>query len=258
MTPPLFQVEGLRVSYPGRGRSRTKVAVDSVSFRIERGRCYGLVGASGCGKSSTALAIATLLQPSGGTLLWDGKAASAQQTRDRIGVVFQDPYGALDPRWTVGASIAEPLEIKRIGTRGERRETVLRLLAEVGLPSSMGERYPHELSGGQRQRVVIARALAPEPQLLILDEPTSALDVSIQAQMINLLKELQDRRKVAYLFISHDLGVVRALAHRVGVMAEGRIVEERDCDDLFRDPRHPQTLELLAAVPEIPFVETAP
>jgi peptide/nickel transport system ATP-binding protein len=233
----------------------TLKAVDGVSFRIPSGRTLGLVGESGCGKSTTARAVLGLVPLTDGRIIFKGEPIEARQDarwraqRRQMQMVYQDPLGALDQRLRVGRQIVEPLVIHRIGTADERRRRLLALTEAVGLRPDHLDRYPHELSGGQRQRVVLARALILEPELIVCDEPVSALDVSIQAQVVNLLHELQSRFGVAYLFISHDLKVVRQVSHEVAVMYLGRIVEQGEPDRLFADPRHPYTRALVSAIP---------
>jgi oligopeptide transport system ATP-binding protein len=233
-------------------------AVDGVSLTIAEGETLGLVGESGCGKTTLARIVAGLLAPTGGSVVLGGEALrggglAARRARARlVQMVFQDPFGSLNPRLRVGRIVGEPLAVHGLGTAAERRVRVLALLDQVGLPASAADRYPHELSGGQRQRVAIARALALEPRLIICDEPVSALDVSIQAQVLNLLRDLQARLGVAYLFISHDLGVVRYVCDRVAVMYRGRIVESGPSADIIGAPLHPYTRALVAAIPPEP------
>jgi oligopeptide/dipeptide ABC transporter ATP-binding protein len=261
MSTPLLELRGLRVEFPSggrdwRGRPREILrAVDGISLQLERGDSLGLVGESGCGKSTLARAIVGLKRPSAGEILLDGVALgslrgrAAREQRRRIQMLHQDPFASLDPRRTALQSVIEPLAIQRMFKPRERRLRALVLFEAVGLDPLQAERFPHEFSGGQRQRIALARALALEPALLVLDEPTSALDVSVQAQVIELLADLQRRFELAYLFISHDLALVRHLCPRVAVMYFGRVVEAAPRDELFSDPRHPYTRMLLACAP---------
>jgi peptide/nickel transport system ATP-binding protein len=242
------------------GRTRRVLAVDDISFDVRRGECLGLVGESGCGKTTTSKVIMRALKPDTGRIIYnDGhrqvdlltlEGAALKEFRQRISYIFQDPYGSLDPRMTVYDIVSEPMVIHEVGTGEERKETVAELMRLVGLDMRHLKRYPHSFSGGQRQRIGIARALALKPELLICDEPVSALDVSIQAQVLNLLKDLQQRLHLTVLFISHNLAVVDYMADRIAVMCAGRIVEIAPKELLFRNPLHPYTKALLAAVPE--------
>jgi len=252
---PLLEVEELRVYFPGRTRSRPIRAVDGVSFSLHEGETLGLVGESGCGKSTTARGLMGLAPVHSGWAELDGDSIlhlpefAFRRYRKRMQMVFQDPYASLDPRMTVGDILAEPLEIHGMARGKEKGLRCIELMMDVGLDPRFLNRYPHEFSGGQRQRIGIARALALSPQILLLDEPVSALDVSIQAQVLNLLARLKKDRQLSYLFIAHDLAVVRHLADRVAVMYLGRIVELADKEELFENPRHPYTEALLSAVP---------
>lgn len=231
-------------------------AVDGVSFAIQRGQTLGLVGESGCGKTTVGRCVLQLERPTAGQVVFEGQElthmteAALRPVRRRMQLIFQDPYSALNPRMTVGQALAEPLKVHGIvADWQERRRRVVELLAHVQLLPALAQRYPHELSGGQRQRVGIARALAMEPSVIICDEPVSALDVSIQAQIINVLEELQEQLRLTYLFVAHDLAVVRHISHQVAVMYLGKIVELTDREHLYREPLHPYTQALLAAVP---------
>ena len=259
--PVLLEVRDLAKHFPVAGglfgRSGGVVrAVDNVSFAIRRGETLGLVGESGCGKTTTGRCILQLEKPTSGQVIFEGRdlttasPAELRHVRRRIQVIFQDPYSSLNPRMTVGQMLAEPLKVHAIVTgRAARAARVRELLAHSGLLPAMADRYPHELSGGQRQRVGIARALAMEPALIVCDEPVSALDVSIQAQIINLLEDLQERFGLTYRFVAHDLSVVRHISDRVAVMYLGKIVELTDRAALYERPQHPYTKALLSAVP---------
>ena len=258
----LLRVEGLKVHFPVtegvviQKRVGSVKAVDGVSFDLRRGETFGLVGESGCGKSTTALAVLRMLAPTAGRVVFEGEdvthldAARMRPIRRRMQMVYQDPFGSLNPRMKVRDIVGEPLVVHGLASdRSAYRARVAELMDLVGLLPDMADRYPHEFSGGQRQRIGIARALALEPSLLICDEPVSALDVSIQAQVVNLLMDLQERLGLTYLFIAHDLSVVRHISDRIGVMYLGRIVEIATRDALFAAPKHPYTQALLAAVP---------
>ena len=256
----LLSVSDLRVHFPiRRGVLQRPVgavrAVDGLSFDLMPGRTLALVGESGCGKTTVGKAILQLLPASDGSVRLDGRewrgvtGRGLRTLRERVQMIFQDPFASLNPRLPVGEIIVEGMDALAVGTPGERAAAVAALLAQVGLPADCARRYPHEFSGGQRQRIAIARALAVQPQLVICDEPTSALDVSVQAQILNLLMSLQDELGIAYLFVTHNLGVVDYLAHDVAVMYLGRIVERGRVDEVLRAPRHPYTRALLAAVP---------
>lgn len=250
---PLLLIDDLAVHHrTARGTVR---AVDGVSLTLRAGETLGLVGESGCGKSTLGRAILRLAEPSRGSIRLDGRELvglsrrALRGDRRRLQMVFQDSGAALDPRWTIGALIEEPLRIHGLGSAPERRARVAQLLTDVGLPPDAAARHPHAFSGGQRQRIGIARALATEPDLIVCDEPVSALDVSVQAQILNLLHDLQDRRGVAFLFISHDLSVVEYVSDWVAVMYLGRIVETGTRDALVQAPAHPYTRALFASVP---------
>ncbi|MCC7283040.1 MAG: ATP-binding cassette domain-containing protein [Acetobacteraceae bacterium] len=252
----MIDAAGLAKTFAGGVR-----AVDGVSLGIGEGETLGLVGESGCGKSTLARLLLRLIEPDEGTIQVRGQDFMARSgralraARRDLAIVFQDPFGSLNPRMSVARLLAEPLVVHGIGTAGERAARVRELLGLVGLAPEHENRYPHEFSGGQRQRIAIARALAPGPKFLVCDEPTSALDVSIQAQVLNLLSDLQARFGLSMLFVSHNLGAVRQMAGRVAVMYLGRIVEEAGRDELFAEPLHPYTGALLSAVPE-PGVST--
>ena len=239
------------------GRGTTVSAVDDVSFQIEAGETFGLVGESGSGKTTTGRCLLRLVEPTSGAVRFTGEDVLAfpadrlRAARRDMQIVFQDPYASLNPRMRVREVVEEPLVIHGIGTRTERRDRVAELFGLVGLDAAHLERYPHQFSGGQRQRIGLARALALNPQFIVLDEPVSALDVSVQAQVVNLLLELQSRLELTYLFIAHDLRLVEHICKRVAVMYRGRIVELADAAALFTSPQHPYTRALLSAVPRL-------
>ncbi len=256
---PLLHVEGLVKRFPVRSgifrRGAQLHAVEGVDLDVARGEVLAVVGESGSGKSTLARCILRLIDPTAGRVVFDDEDVTAMKGRrlngfrQRVQPVFQDPFSSLDPRWTVGRSVREALDAHALGTRQERDARVADLLDRVGLSPKLAARRPHELSGGQRQRVGIAAALAPSPALIVADEPVSALDVSVQAQVLNLLAELQRDLQLAILFVAHDLAVVEHISHRVAVMYLGRIVETGTTEAVFRDPQHPYTQALLAAIP---------
>jgi len=263
---PLMEITHLKKYYPinqglfnrVKGQAPPVVkAVDDVNFTIYKGETLALVGESGCGKSTTGRSLLRLIEPTDGKVLFEGKNIlehsnqELKKARREMQIVFQDPYASLHPRMTVAEIIAEPLHIHKVGTMAERTKRVERLMETVGLSSRMKNRYPHEFSGGQRQRIGIAKALALNPKLVICDEPVSALDVSVQAQVINLFQDLQKEFHLTYLFISHDLSVVKHISDRVGVMYLGKLVEIAKTEDLFNKPKHPYTKALLSARPMI-------
>ncbi|MDP4552288.1 dipeptide ABC transporter ATP-binding protein [Alkalihalobacillus macyae] len=260
MQEALLEVKQLKKHFPIEGgvlkqQVGTVKAVDGVTFTLHKGETFGLVGESGCGKSTTGRMLMRLLEPSEGEVLFNGREMTSlsknemRHLRKDIQMVFQDPFASLNPRHTVEKIIEEPLIVHSLGNKAERKKRVKELLEIVGLSSYHAKRYPHQFSGGQRQRIGIARALAVNPKLIIADEPVSALDVSIQAQVLNLLEDLQKELGLTYLFIAHDLGVVRHISDRVGVMYLGRIVEMADSEKLYLDSKHPYTQALLSAVP---------
>ena len=265
MSEPLIAVENLSrvfdVSKPWLNRvlereeRKLLTAVDNVSFEIARGETFALVGESGSGKSTIAKLIVGLLNPSGGVIRFDGndmsvaKGAEMRRLRSRFQMIFQDPFASLNPRWRVGDIVAEPL--KAFGMADDARTRVDELLRTVGLAPADAAKFPHEFSGGQRQRIAIARALSAQPEFIVCDEPTSALDVSVQAQILNLMRDLQDEFGLTYLFISHDLSVVRHMASRIGVLYLGRLAEVSEAKTLFNAPKHPYTSMLLDAVPDL-------
>jgi len=261
MGQSLLEVEDLEVYFPVTAglifqrRVADVKAVDGVTFDVKRGETLGLVGESGCGKSTTGKAILQLNRPTAGTVNFGGtdltrvKGRALRTYRRRMQMIFQDPYASLNPRMSVGSIVSEPITIHNLARGQEKRDRVHNLLQTVGLNPYFASRYPHEFSGGQRQRIGIARALAVEPEFIVCDEPVSALDVSIQAQIINLLEDLQDEFNLTYLFIAHDLSVVRHISDRVAVMYLGHIMELTDRDSIFENPLHPYTKALLSAVP---------
>ncbi|MDA5107994.1 dipeptide ABC transporter ATP-binding protein [Brevibacillus thermoruber] len=258
----LLKVSGLTKHYPIKKGIFTRQvgavkAVDNVSFSVKRGETLGIVGESGCGKSTTARLVIRLLKETAGSIRFEGRELTAlsagelRTVRRDMQMIFQDPYASLNPRWTVERTLLEPMLVYGIGSKGEQRDRVQELLTHVGLNPSYAKRYPHEFSGGQRQRIGIARALVLHPKLIIADEPVSALDISIQAQVINLLQDLQEQYRLTYLFISHDLSVVRHISDRVAVMYLGQIVELAETEKLFATPLHPYTEALMSAVPDV-------
>ena len=261
MTTPLVEVEELKMWFPiksglvlDRHVGDVK-AVDGVSFTIERGETLGLVGESGCGKTTVGRALLRLYEPTGGRIAFDGEDMTHMKERElrplrrRMQMVFQDPFASLNPRHSVGRIVGEPLRVHGIGDRATIGARVRELLTRVGLPPDAGGRYPHEFSGGQRQRIGLARSLALNPDFIVCDEPVSALDVSIQAQIVNLLESLQREFALTYLFIAHDLAVVRHISDRIAVMYLGAIAEVSPADDLYENPLHPYTISLLSAIP---------
>ena len=257
---PILQVKGLKKYFPTRSGVFSHVsgwvkAVDDVSFDIKEGETFGLVGESGCGKTTVGRTILRLMEPTGGEAIFEGKnlfeldKKTLRATRRRIQIIFQDPYSSLNPRMTVGSIVGEPLKVHGLAKGKELDEKVGQLLDRVGLRPDHESRYPHEFSGGQRQRIGIARALALNPQFIVCDEAVSALDVSIQAQILNLLRDLQQEYHLAYLFISHDLNVVEYLANRIAVMYLGKLAEVAATKELFANPQHPYTQALLSANP---------
>ncbi|MBD7946178.1 dipeptide ABC transporter ATP-binding protein [Psychrobacillus sp. Sa2BUA9] len=260
MTEPLLKVDGLKKYFPIRSGVLSKKvgyvkAVDDISFFVNEGETLGIVGESGCGKSTTGRMLMRLLEPTEGNVMFEGKDltkisdSAMRKVRRDIQMVFQDPYASLNPRHTVEKILMEPLIVHQIGDPKTRRQKVHDFLEIVGLSSYHAKRYPHQFSGGQRQRIGIARALMTNPKLIIADEPVSALDVSIQAQVLNLMQDLQKELKLTYIFIAHDLGVVRHISDRVGVMYLGRMVELAPSENLYAEPLHPYTKALLSAVP---------
>ena len=261
MQQPILEVEGLKKYYPIQGGILGKTvgevkAVDGVSFYVREGEILGIVGESGCGKSTMGKAILRLIEPTEGEIKFEGQditelpSEDMRKLRRDMQIIFQDPYASLNPRHTVEKIISEPLLVHGMKSKAERKRRVRELLEVVGLSAYHASRYPHQFSGGQRQRIGIARALANNPKLIICDEPVSALDVSVQSQILNLMGDLRDEFNLTYIFIAHDLSVVKHISDRVGVMYLGRMVELADKDDLYEDPKHPYTQALLSAVPE--------
>jgi oligopeptide transport system ATP-binding protein len=260
VSKPLLQVKGLKKYFPitggvfGKKIGEVK-AVDDVTFTVYKGETLGIVGESGCGKSTTGRMLLRLIEPTEGSIVFEGKEVTKlsktelRKMRRDMQMIFQDPFASLNPRHTVEKILEEPLVVHGIGSKEERKKRVQEMLEVVGLGRYHAKRYPHQFSGGQRQRIGIARALMTNPKLIIADEPVSALDVSIQAQVLNLLEDLQKEFGLTYIFIAHDLGVVRHISDRVGVMYLGRIVELADSDQLYESPKHPYTKALLSAVP---------
>lgn len=260
MSELLLEVNGLKKYFPitggifGRKQGEVK-AVDDVSFYVRKGETLGIVGESGCGKSTTGRLLMRLIEASDGRIIFEDKEITGmskselRKTRRDIQMVFQDPYASLNPRHSIQQILEEPLIVHGIGTKEERKKRVQEMLEVVGLSSYHARRYPHQFSGGQRQRIGIAKALMTKPKLIIADEPVSALDVSIQAQVLNLMKDIQNEFQLTYIFIAHDLGVVRHISDRVGVMYLGRLIELADSEELYENPLHPYTKALLSAVP---------
>ncbi|MDY0310750.1 MAG: dipeptide ABC transporter ATP-binding protein [Desulfobacterales bacterium] len=261
MSAPLLQIEDLTMHFPVRGgvlrrQVATVHAVDGIRLSVEAGQTLGLVGESGCGKTTVGRCIVGLYKPTAGRVRFDGRniagagAGELKKIRRDLQMIFQDPFESLNPRHTVGEILGEPFDIHRIGTSADRAARVQALMERVGMDPGAVDRFPHEFSGGQRQRIGIARAIALNPRLVVCDEPVSALDVSIQSQILNLLLKLQQEMGLAYLFIAHDLAVVKHVSDRIAVMYLGKIVEQAPAETLYRNPLHPYTVALIAAIPE--------
>ena len=260
---PLLSVSDLKVHFPVKGGVLQRTvdlvkAVDGISFDVHRGKTVGLVGESGSGKTTTGRAIARLVPITAGSVRYEGRDLATLSRRDffayrkKIQVIFQDPFGSLNPRMTIYSIIAEPLDIHfKDWSKSQKQARVVDLLEQVGLSAEFMQRYPHQFSGGQCQRIGIARALAVEPDFIVCDEPVSALDVSVQAQIINLLQDLQDELGLTYLFIAHDLAVIEHISDHVLVMTEGKIVEQASAEEIYSNPQHPYTVKLLEAVPQV-------
>lgn len=260
---PLIEVRNLKQYFPvsdGLFSKKYVKAVDDVSFYIEKGETLGLVGESGCGKTTAGRTILRLYEPTGGQILYDGKditKADMLPYRKKMQIVFQDPYASLNPRMTVGDIVGEPIDIHKLAaSKKERSDKIMQMLEHVGLNNEHANRYPHEFSGGQRQRIGIARALAVNPEFIVCDEPISALDVSIQAQIVNMFEQLQEEMGLTYLFIAHDLSIVKHISRRIGVMYLGKLVEIADSYELTSQPAHPYTKSLISAIP-IPDPQTS-
>ena len=260
MTKPLLEVKNLKKYFPIRkGLLGNKISyvksVDNVSFSINKGETLGLVGESGCGKTTTGRTVLKLYEPTSGEIIYNGidiapfKPSQIKEYRKKMQMIFQDPYASLNPRMTVGDIIGEPIDIHNLYTGNDRKDRIKYLLDRVGLNSEHANRYPHEFSGGQRQRIGIARSLAAQPEFIVCDEPISALDVSIQAQVVNMLEDLQEEMGLTYLFIAHDLSMVKHISDRVGVMYLGNMVEIAESNELYEKPLHPYTQALLSAIP---------
>jgi oligopeptide/dipeptide ABC transporter ATP-binding protein len=256
----IIDVAGLSKHFPVKkiaGERQTLRAVDGVSFSVKEGSVFSIVGESGCGKSTVARLILRLITPTEGNILFEGKdirelrGTALREFRESVQIIFQDPFASLNPRMTIFDAVSEPLRIHKIAPKGELKERVVKLVTSVGLQPDILDRYPHEFSGGQRQRICIARALAVSPEVIVADEPLSALDVSIQAQILNILRDLKDREGISFLFISHDLRVVRYFSDEIAVMYLGKIVEHAEAEELFNNPLHPYTVVLLSSAPKL-------